>query len=144
MRLLPIIILIALTGCSAAKKANRKLNHAKRLIAEAEALGAKWESDTIMQTVELKVPERHTDTLVHILSGDTIVKYSDHVRLRIIRLPGDTIKAECDCDSAKEKQLVIRTIYKTIHAPAKEERWHWWHVVLGLFIGAAVMWVYRK
>jgi hypothetical protein len=134
------LIILVVASCSA----SYHLKRAKHHIAEAQSLGAKWEADTIMNMIEVKVPEFRIDTLVRLLAGDTVVRTNDSIQLKIIRLPGDVIKAECDCKPRVIVKEVPFIIHKEIKSPPEESKWKWYHVVLALLLGAGVAWIFRR
>lgn len=122
-------------GCAA-----NKLKRAERLISKAEELGAKWHVDTIMVEVPIVVPSVRVDSIIVSKPGDTVVITKDRLKLKYVRLRGDTVfvAAECAADTIIKKVPV--TVVKTIKAKGGI-KW-WWLVVAaagGMFLGRFVM-----
>src|SRR5688572_2315997 len=104
-----------------------KLRRAERLISKAEELGAKWRVDSVVTDMPVPIESVRVDTIITTKVGDTVRIEKERLKLKYVRLPGDTIviMAECAADTIKVK--VTKTINKTIEAKG----WlRWWHLVL--------------
>jgi hypothetical protein len=114
MRILSCILLVLLfTGC-ASNKANRKLKRANRLIAEAVALGAEVTPDTIYKEIPVFIPQVRTDTIFTSSVGDTVVVQKERLKIKYVRLRGDSVFIEGKCDSLTKIVEVPVTITKEI------------------------------
>lgn len=130
------ILFLILCGCSAA----HKLKRAEKLIAKAEEKGAKWHVDTITVEVPVFVPQTRVDSVIVSEPGDTVVITKDRLKLKYVRLQGDTvfIAAECAADTIY-KQVPV-TVVKTIKAKGGI-KW-WWLLVAaaaGMILGRFVI-----
>jgi hypothetical protein len=130
-----VFAIVMLTGCAA-----NKLKRAERLINKAEELGAKWHVDTVTVEVPVFVPETRVDSIIVSKPGDTVVITKDRLKLKYVRLQGDTvfIAAECAADTIYKKVSV--TVVKTIKAKGGI-KWWWLLVALaaGTFLGRFVI-----
>lgn len=109
-----------------------KLRRAEKLINKAEELGAKWHVDTLMVEVPIVVPSIRVDSIIVSKPGDTVVITKDRLKLKYVRLKGDTVfvAAECAADTVIKKVPV--TIVKTIKAKGGIK---WWWLVVALAVG---------
>lgn len=82
-----------LTSCSS-RHHLRKMDYHKRM---ALAKGAVIKTDTVVQVVEFVIPEVKIDTVFNPGKHDTLTVYKDRAVLRVIKLPGDSIRVECKC-----------------------------------------------
>lgn len=125
-----LFILAILTGCSA----NYHLRQAKRHELIAISKGGKVQVDTFYKVVKLRIKESVKDTLFVAKPGDTIRIYKDRLKVKYVRLHGDTVFIEGRCDSDTIRVEVPVTITKVVSA---EKSWmsNW---VLFLLIGFAV------
>ena len=106
-----------------------KLRRAERLIAEAEAKGAKWHSDTVYKEIPLIIPQVRTDTVLRVSQGDTVFVAKDRLKIKFVRLPGDSVFIEGKCESDTVKIEVPVSVTKTISAG-----YSLWQLILaGLF-----------
>lgn len=107
-----IILALILAGCGPASK----LRRAKKLIAQAEASGLEWKSDTVFQVVEVVVPKIEFDTVLRQVNFiDTLVVEKNKV---VTRVKVNTITKEVyiktTCPEQKKKVVVTHTVTKTI------------------------------
>lgn len=116
-----IILLLILCSCGAAGK----LKRAERLIKEAEAKGAVWHVDTVYKEVPLYVESVRVDSVFVAQVGDTVVIEKERLKLKYVRLAGDSvyIEAECEADTVYQKVPVV--VNKTIEAKV-----NWWKYFL--------------
>lgn len=78
--------------------------------------GAKVTSDTVYQTITVKIPEVKTDTIFKPLPGDTVTIQKDRLKIQYVKLPADSVYifGECQPDTVKIK--VPYTVTKEIKA----------------------------
>ena len=104
-----IFLLLLLVSCSTTQRANRHLAKAKSHILKAEALGAAWATDTVYKVVNVVVPSVRTDTVFQAVQGDTVTIERERLKIRYVRLAGDSvfIEGECKTDTVFTKVPVI-------------------------------------
>lgn len=91
MRIIAFISLVLfLSSCSP----QAKLRRADRLIKEAIASGASWKSDTVYVEKTVLVPEVKIDTVFTSLVGDTVTITKEKLRIKYVKLPGDSVYIE--------------------------------------------------
>lgn len=111
------------------------LKRAERLIAKAEKKGAKWHSDTVWQSVDIYVPEVTTDTVFKSIQGDTVRIEKDRLKIKYVKLPGDSVYIEGKCETDTIEVKTYHTVTKTIQATS----WiRWWYLLIAFGIGALV------
>jgi hypothetical protein len=113
MKPLFYLLLVALmASCSP----QQKLRKAKRLIAEAEAAGLTWESDTVYSEIKVVVPETKFDTLVKVVNWtDTLVITKDRVTTKVIMNPSEkVVYISSKCDSVVIEKKVPYTVTREI------------------------------
>lgn len=102
-----IIALVILTSCGP----QAKLRRAERLIAKAEAQGARWKSDTVFVEKQIITRERHIDTLIQRVDfRDTITVIQDKVvtKVKINTVTKEVfIDTECPPDTVKISVPVV-------------------------------------
>lgn len=128
--LLFLIVLLMVSGCGPAAK----LRRAERLIKKAELLGAQWKTDTVFQDIPVFVDRIALDTLL--ISGikDTVEIVKDRLRIKYVRLPGDTVWISAECDSLTIIKEVPVRVEKVIYAPQKGLKlWQW--IIIALAVG---------
>lgn len=134
MKLLPWLILIiggAVVSCGPAAK----LRRAEKLIKKAEEQGAVWTVDTVYTTIPVVTTETKLDSIFIQKPGDTVILSKDVLKVKIIRLPGDSIFVEGECKSDTIYQSVPVEVTKTIEAKS----WlKWWMLAIALAIGLLI------
>ena len=103
------------------------LRKAERALKKAEQLGAMINTDTVFITKEVIVPEIHLDSIVVVKLGDTIRLEKEKLKIKMVKMPGDTVFVEAECES---DTVLIRTpinVYRTIEARGTLR---WWHLVI--------------
>ena len=131
-----VFLLIVLSSC-ASNKANRKLKRANRLIGEAEQLGVKWKSDTIFKTIPVFIESVKYDSIFTSRQGDTVYLEKERLKIKYVRLPGDSVYIEGKCDSVtviKEVPISLTKEIKTGLGVLTVVQWS----VLALLIGAVL------
>lgn len=116
-----LVFLLILCSCSA----NNKLKRAERLIAKAESMGATWRIDTVYKEIPYYVDSVRVDSIFIAKVGDTVVIEKERLRLKYIRLAGDSVYIEAECEADTVYQKVPITITKTIAAKV-----NWWKYFL--------------
>lgn len=72
--------------------------------------------DTVYKTVTLFVPKDRFDTLFVAQPGDTVVKIEGRLKIVYVKLPGDSVYINGECDTVtiyKKVPYYIRTTIKT-------------------------------
>ena len=113
-----------------------KLKKAERLIMEAEAMGSKWKIDTILVKVPYSVPEIHVKEIHHALPGDTVVVEKERLKIKVVKIPGDSIFVEGECAEDTIYKEVPVTVTKTINAAGRGYSL-WQLIILALVCVAA-------
>jgi hypothetical protein len=117
-RLLLIAAVMLLMGCSA----ENKLRRARKLIDDAEKLGATFAADTVFKTIEIPIPSSSVDSVVKVvLWTDTIRVEKDRVKTAVVVTPEKRIvyiRSECVPDTIRIKVPV--TITKSIEIIEKK------------------------
>lgn len=128
-----LIIVFLLSGCSASY-------HLKKAIQK----GGKVLSDTVYVDREIITPEVRTDTIFHSVAGDTVRIERERLKIKYVRLPGDSVYVEGKCES--DTIFVKTPVYVKTEIKAPPNKWKWWHIVLaavgGLLSGAILIKVF--
>lgn len=129
-----ITIVLLLSGCSASW-------HLKKAIQK----GALVSSDTVYVEKSVIVPEVTTDTIFHSVAGDTVRIERERLKIKYVRLPGDSVYVEGKCES--DTIFVKTPVYVKTEIKAPPSKWKWWHIVLaafgGLLSGAMLIRIFR-
>lgn len=135
MRLVAFISLVVLlSSCGPRWHLKRAQHHIKK----AEAKGALITSDTVYVEKTIVTQEVKTDTVFTSLVGDTILITKEKLRIKYVKLPGDSVYVEGKCDADTVQISVPFTVTKQITVPAKT--WlRWWHLIIALLAGAAAV-----
>lgn len=137
MRILTIIIcLLIVQSCGPAAKATRKLRRAERLIIQAEALGATWKQDTVFRLVPVEVKSVKTDTVFSSHPGDTVVVEKERLRVKYVKMPGDSVYIEGECKADTVYKQVPVVVNKSIKCPP--DRWKFPALVMSFLLVAAI------
>lgn len=120
-----ILALIILSGCSA----GWKLRKAKRLIIEAEQMGATWTWDTVWVDRQIHIPGPEVRVPFPVYR-DTVI-YRDSVRIEIKWklskiTKTDTVEVKVKCPDNDIKQHSPVSVHNTINAP-KDARVAAWY-----------------
>lgn len=120
------IVLLLLCSCSAASK----LRKAEKLIKKAEEMGAKWHVDTVKAKIPVSVPEIRVRDVHHAPIHDTVHVEKDRLKIKYVRLPGDSVFVEGKCEADTIVIQVPVTVTRTIKA---QDGFSWWQlIILGL------------
>lgn len=132
-----LLIILILASCSPAAK----LRRAEKLIDKAEELGATWRVDTMMLKVPYPVPETIVKQVHFAMPGDTVRVEKERLKIKYVRLPGDSVFVEGKCES---DTIVIETpvtVTKTIEA---KSNFPWWWLIVAVFAGAGLVAIFKK
>lgn len=129
-----LFILIILCSC-ASNKANRKLKRAERLTNEAIALGAEVRPDTVFKEIPIFIPQVRVDSIFTSRVGDTVYLEKDRLKIKYLKLPGDSVFIEGKCDSLTIIKEVPISVTKTVTTGITILTVVQW-VVLALIVGA--------
>lgn len=129
-------LFLLLFGCSAA----RKLKRAERLIAKAEAQGARWHVDTVYVSDTVFVTGVRVDSTIVIKPGNTVRLEKERLKVTVVRLPGDSIFVEGECVADTVVKHIPVTVTKTIEAKGGIP-WYWLVVAAlgGVVIGRVIL-----
>lgn len=128
-----LIFVLLLSGCSASY-------HLKKAIQK----GALMSVDTVYVEREIITPEVRTDTIFHSVAGDTVRIERERLKIKYVRLPGDSVFIEGKCES--DTVFVKTPVYVNTEIKAPPSKWKWWHIILaavgGLLSGAILIKVF--
>jgi hypothetical protein len=110
---------------------------------QAEKRGAAIKTDTLWNTVEIPVPEVSTDTVFKSITGDTIRIEKERLKIKYVKLPGDSVFIEGKCESDTIEKKVYYQVTKNISVPDKRKI-KWWHLLLAGLAGAGLFAILRK
>lgn len=131
-----LALALLLCACSPAWHLRRAEYHIKK----AEVKGAKVTVDTVYVTKEVVTQHTRTDTIFQ-ESTDTVRIEKEKLRIKYIKLPGDSVYITGECLPDTVKVSVPVTITKHIEAKAI---WRWWHLVIALLAGALLIRVFGR
>lgn len=130
-------IILILASCSSASK----LRRAEKLIDKAEELGAKWRVDTVKVQIPYSVPEVYVKEVHHALPGDTVRIEKERLKIKYVRLPGDSIFIEGKCEGDTIYKEVAVTVTKTIEA---KNGLSWCWLLLALAAGGLLVRIFTR
>jgi len=131
-----LVFILILSSCSPAAK----LRRAEKLIEKAEGLGAKWHVDSVEKEIFVPVPEIQVREVHPAPIYDTVRVEKERLKIKIVRLPGDSVYVERKCETDTIKVKVTTTVTKTI----KAEGWlKWWMLEIAFYVGVMTM-LFRK
>lgn len=137
-----LLILLILCSC-ASNKANRKLKRAERLTNEAIALGSKVTADTVYKEIPVFIPQVMVDSIFTSKVGDTVYLEKERLKIKYVRLPGDSVFIEGKCEADTVKIQVPITINKEIKTGLGVLTVVQWSI-LALLIGAVLARIFWK
>lgn len=120
MRSSIILLAILLAGCSTERQCRKA------------AIKCGWKSDTIQLWDSVRIDRTITDTLVDFQTMnyyDTIRIDRDRVRIRLVRLPGDSIFVQAEC-----RDTTIRYVKTIVSNKVTIRPWWLWWVVGAAFL----------
>lgn len=138
MKHLPYIaIIVALvTGCGP----SFHLKQAKKHILKAEAMGAKWGTDTVWRELAVPIESVRLDTLI-VVRLDTVKLEKERLKIEIKRLKGDTVFVQAECRADTIRELVPMVTEKRIEVKTGIP-WYW--LAVALIAGALGMLFIRR
>ena len=134
-----LILLILLTGCNA----NFYLKKAERALLKAEQLGAKVKTDTVYKERLVFVDSIRVDSIFTSKVGDTVYISKDRLKVKYVRLPGDSVFIEGKCEADTVRIQVPISVTKEIKSGLSVLTVVQWSV-LALIIGAVLCKVFWK
>jgi len=136
------LILLILCSC-ASNKANRKLKRAERLTNEAIALGAKVQADTVYKEIPVFIPQVRVDSIFTSKVGDTVYLEKERLKIKYIKLAGDSvyIEGKCEADTVKiEVPISVTKEIKTGLGVLTVVQWS----ILALIVGGVLVKVFWR
>lgn len=132
---------VVLTSCGS----NYHLRRAEHHLKKADLKGAVIASDTVYIEKLVTVPEVKTDTVFKSEVGDTVFIAQDRLKIKYVRLPGDSVFIEGKCESDTVRISVPVTITKEIY-PAKgwKDYLPWILVILAVAVVAYLLRTFKK
>lgn len=136
---LPILFLtvIILSGCGP----SWHLKQSKRHKLKAIQLGAVVKVDTVFTEKTVITKEVKTDTLFKDVLGDTVYITKDNLKIKYVRMPGDTVFISGKAERDTLKILVPTTVTEVIHSDKVWAKW-WIFLIAGLVVGIT-LWLRR-
>lgn len=107
-----LFLCICLICCSCG--ANYHLRRAEKHLKKAELLGSSWHVDTVYKEVPFYVDSVRVDSIFVAKVGDTVVIEKERLKLKYVRLAGDSIYIEAKCEADTIYQKIPVTVTKTI------------------------------
>lgn len=94
-----VIILFTLSSCGASYHLKQSERHLRKAIEK----GAEVADDTVYVTKEIIIPEVKLDTVFKAQQKDTVFLTKDKLKIKYVKLPGDSvfIQGECEPDTVK-------------------------------------------
>jgi hypothetical protein len=153
MRIIILIAALALVSCSVNRQAQRKLHRAKKLILQAEALGATWSKDTVRVIRTITIPGAQVDTTVQfdntfdlgtptsantpsqtfaISSGDQDTVRVDRKGIKIqtiVQWKTKRIEVHGECPPDTVQLSVPVAVNNTLECPPCVQRYTWWKII---------------
>ncbi len=134
-----LIVVLFTYGCSA--KFHLKQSKRHKLIAIQK--GALIERDTVWIEKEVITKLIEKDTVFTSLQGDTVYIQKERLKIKYVKIPGDSVFIEGACIPDTLKILVPTTVTEIIHSP--EPKFKWWHFILiGLAVGIIIALLLKK
>lgn len=128
-----IMLLLAMCSCTAAW-------HIKQAIKK----GAKLTVDTVRIETETIIPKIEKDTVFISEIGDTVILEKEKLKIKYVRLPGDTVYLSGEVQSDTVIKVVEIPCDTTITAPPDKFKWyHWVLACLGFGLVVAIIMRFR-
>ena len=137
-----ILLIIFFTGC-ASNKANRKLKRAEKLTKQAIELGAVVTPDTVYKWRTVFIDSVRVDSIFTSIVGDTVYLEKERLRVKYVRLKGDSIfiRGECLADTVKiQVPVTVTKEIKTGLSALIVVQWS----ILALLVGAVLSRIFWK
>lgn len=136
-----LLFWLVLLGCISCGPSYH-LKRARYHIAMAEAKGAAFHSDTLWQTIEIPIPEIRKDTLFKSSVGDTVVIQRDRLKIVYVKLKGDSVFIEGECQADTIRKNIYHTVKRTVYPP--EKSFNWWLLVIAAIAGAGLILLIKR
>ena len=134
MKYLYILLIIALTSCSANYHLRKAISKDPSILTQGVVI------ETVTDTIEVVVPELRVDTL-HAWSVDTVTTYVDRVRIRTkVDTVQRTVYVDVVCPA--DTVYVEHTTERTVIRPEVKERFDWRWILIVVAI-ALFAWIIR-
>lgn len=138
MKTLILVSLLILSACSANHHLRRSEHHLKKAI----AIGAVIKADTVFKFVEIEVPAVSYDTVFRSEERDTVFISKDRLKIKYVRLPGDSVFIEGKC----EADTIIKRIPITVTKEIRPEKGFWFYLpwILVLLVALILFYVFKR
>lgn len=136
LKYVPVLLILA--SCGPSYHLRRAEHHLKK----AELKGAIIKVDTVYIEKQVFVPEVKTDTIFKTKEGDTVYISKEKLKIKYVKLPGDSVYLEGKCEADTVKINVPVTITKEISAP--KGFWYYFPWLLFVLALAAVAYLIRS
>lgn len=93
--------------------------------------------DTITVKDTVLINSIHTDTLFKSSVGDTVYIEKDRLKIKYVRLAGDSVFISGKCDTLKIPVEVKVPVEKIVLKP-QGNKWMWWLIVGAFIVGVLV------
>lgn len=100
------LILLTLVGCSGQWHLRKALQK-----------GVDVSKDTVVFELPVPIPEVRVDTVFKAQEGDTVVIEKERLKIKYVKLPGDSVFIDCHC----EADTVYREVRVVIETPIVKE-----------------------
>jgi hypothetical protein len=135
MKFLSLSLTIFLASAIWSCGPNYHLRRAEHHLKKAELKGAVIDSDTVWRSVDIYVPEVSTDTVFRSIHGDTVRIEKDRLKIKYVKLPGDSVYIEGKCETDTIEYKTYHTVTKTIQATS----WiRWWYLLIAAGVGLII------
>lgn len=86
-------------------------------------MGLQWHVDTVYKEVPFYVDSVRVDSVFVAQVGDTVIIEKEKLKLKYVRLPGDSVYIEAECEADTVYQKVPVTVTKIISAKSDWLKW---------------------
>jgi hypothetical protein len=141
MKNIAIVVILGLTlfGCSS----NWHLKQSKRHKLKAIQLGALIDRDTIWSEKEVITQQVIKDTVFTSKQGDTVFISKEKLKIKYVKIPGDSVFIEAACAPDTLKIIVPTTVTEVIHNDKVWAKW-WIFLLVGFVVGIVLaLWLRR-
>jgi uncharacterized protein YcfL len=136
--ILLFLTVFLLSGCSASWHLKQSKRH--KLIAFQK--GALIDRDTIWTEKEVITKQVVKDTVFTSIQGDTVYIQREHLKIKYVKIQGDSVFIEGKCLPDTVKVIVPTTITEVVHSGKSWMSWWWMFLLAGLFVGVIVsVWI---
>ena len=135
MRVVVFLMLLAI-ACSPAKRLERLVTKHPYLFNQR--------TDTVVDTFTVVIPTVKLDTVVETKEGDTVVITKDNLKVKYVKLPGDSVYIEGECEGktiVKEVKIPV-AVMQANTSPWSTKLGKWitaGSILLSLVIGIAIL-----